>query len=86
MENYISKDEAYEAVSGLVDQALRAQRDQVNSKVWKRLNQIERILDGGRTFFEQASGPRLAKIYELRQRLYCKAEVLFEVLGYINKS
>lgn len=86
MNNYISKDEAYEAVSGLVDQALRAQRDQVNTKVWQRLNQIERILQGGRTIFEEASGPRLAKIYELRQRLYCKAEVLFEVLGYINES
>lgn len=86
MNNYITKDEAYEAVSGLVNQALRAQRDQVNTKVWKRLDQIERILDGGRTIFEEASGSRLAKIYELRQKLYCKAEIFFEVLGYLNES
>lgn len=86
MKDYISKDEAYEAVSGLVDQALSAQRAQVKDKVWRRVNQIERILQGGRTIFEQASGPRFAKIYDLRQKLYCKAEVLFEVLGYLNES
>ncbi len=86
MNNYISKDEAYDAVSGLVDQALRAQRDQVKSKVWQRLNQIERILQGGKTIFEEASGPRFAKIYVLRQQLYCKYLVLLEVLGYIDES
>lgn len=86
MKDYISKDEAYEAVSGLVDQALRAQRDQVKAKVWRRLNLIERILQGGRTIFEEASGPRFAKIYDLRQKLYIKAEVMFEVLGYLNES
>lgn len=86
MKDYISKDEAYEAVSGLVDQALRAQRDQVKAKVWRRLNQIERILQGGRTIFEEASGPRFAKIYDLRQKLYIKSEVMFEVLGYLNES
>lgn len=85
MKDYISKDEAYEAVSGLVDQALRAQRDQVKAKVWRRLNQIERILQGGRTIFEEASGPRFAKIYDLRQKLYIKSEVMFEVLGYLNE-
>lgn len=86
MKDYISKDQAYEAVSNLVDHALCAQRDQVKAKVWRRLNQIERILQGGRTIFEEASGPRFAKIYELRQKLYCKAEVLFEVIGYLNES
>jgi len=86
MKDYISKDEAYEAVSGLVDQALRAQRDQVKAKVWRRLNHIERILQGGRTIFEEASGPRFAKIYDLRQKLYIKVEVMFEVLGYLNES
>lgn len=86
MNNYISKDEVFDAVSGLVDQALRAQRDQVKAKVWQRVNQIERILHGGRTIFEEASGPRFAQIYDLRQKLYIKAEVLFEVLGYLNES
>lgn len=86
MNNYISKDEVYDAVSGLVDQALRAQRDQANTKVWQRLSQLERILDGGRTIFEQASGPRLYQIHELRQKLYCKVLLLYEVLEYINKS
>lgn len=85
MNNYISKDEAYEAVAGLVDQALRAQRDQVSDKVIRRLSQIERILRGGLTIFEQCSGPRLARIYELRQQLYCKIRLLYDVLGYINE-
>lgn len=86
MNNYISKDEAYDAVAGLVDQALRAQRDQVKSKVWARVNQIERILRGGKTIFEESSGPRFAKLYDLRQKLYIKAEVMFEVMGYLNES
>lgn len=86
MNNYISKDEVYDAVSNLVDQALRAQRDHVRAKVWQRLSQIEHVLDGGRPIFEQASGDRLTQIYELRQRLWCKGEVLFEVLGFLNES
>lgn len=86
MNNYISKDEAYDAVSNLVDQALRVQRDQVKAKVWRRLSQIERVLDGGKSIFEQASGDRFTQIYELRQRLWCKGEILFEVLGFLNES
>ena len=86
MNNYISKDEAYDAVSDLVSNALSAQRDVINDKVVRRLSQIERILRNGSTIFEQSTGPRLAKMYELRQQLYCKITTLYDVLVYINES
>ena len=67
----------------------RAQRDalnEVDERLQRRWEQINRILTNGRSIWEQTYGDKFNRMYDLRRTLLAKMTTLSEAQGVIYET
>lgn len=74
-----------EALDSLVRESIRQKREAIESQVWSRYYQIQKLLDGGRDILTLSSGENFRRLYEQRRLLWEKSYEMLRVIEMISK-
>lgn len=85
MKNYASISYVNEAIDSLVREVIREKREALESRVWSRYNQIQKLLDGGRDILTLSTGDNLRRLYEQRRLLWEKSNEMLRVIEMISQ-
>ena len=86
MKNYANISYVNEAIDSLVREVIREKREALESRVWARYNQIQKLLNGGRDILTLSSGDSFRRLYEQRRILWEKSYELLRVIEMISKE
>lgn len=86
MKNYANISYVNEAIDSLVREVVREKREALESRVWARYNQIQKLLNGGRDILSLSSGDNFRRLYEQRHILWEKSYELLRVIEMISKE
>ena len=86
MKNYANISYVNEAIDSLVREVVREKREALESRVWARYNQIQKLLNGGRDILTLSSGDNFRRLYERRHILWEKSYELLRVIEMISKE
>lgn len=86
MKNYANISYVNEAIDSLVREVIREKREALESRVWSRYNQIQKLLNGGRDILTLSSGDNFRRLYEQRRILWEKSYELLRVIEMISKE
>lgn len=85
MKNYASISYVNEAIDSLVREVIREKRVALESRVWARYNQIQKLLDGGRDILTLSTGDNFRRLYEQRRLLWEKSYEMLRVIEMISQ-
>lgn len=85
MKNYASISYVNEAIDSLVREVIREKREALESRVWARYNQIQKLLDGGRDILTLSTGDNFRRLYEQRRLLWAKSYEMLRVIEMISQ-
>lgn len=85
MKDYASISYVNEALDSLVRESIRQKREAIESQVWSRYYQIQKLLDGGRDILILSSGENFRRLYEQRRLLWEKSYEMLRVIEMISK-
>lgn len=85
MKNYANISYVNAAIHSLVHEVIREKREALESRVWARYNQIQKLLDGGRDILTLSTGDNFRRLYEQRRILWEKSYELLRVIEMINQ-
>lgn len=85
MKNYANISYVNEALDSLVREAIREKREAIESKVWARYYQIQKLLDGGRDILTLSTGDNFRRLYEQRRLLWEKSYEMLRVIEMISQ-
>lgn len=63
----------------------KAQCQEIETMLLKRWEMMSRVLQNGRSIFEQSHGHSFDKLYEQRMKMWYKTNIYCEIAGAINK-
>lgn len=86
MKNYANISYVNEAIDSLVREVIREKREALESRVWSRYNQIQKLLDGGRDILTLSSGDNFMRLYKQRRILWEKSREMLRVIEMISKE
>ena len=86
MKNYASISYVNEAIDSLVREVIREKREALESRVWARYNQIQKLLNGGRDILTLSTGDNFRRLYEQRRILWEKSYEMLRVIEMISKE
>lgn len=86
MKNYLNISYVNEAIDSLVREAIREKREALESRVWSRYNQIQKLLNGGRDILTLSTGDNFRRLYEQRRILWEKSYEMLRVIEMISKE
>lgn len=86
MKNYLNISYVNEAIDSLVREAIREKREALESRVWARYNQIQKLLNGGRDILTLSTGDNFRRLYEQRRILWEKSYEMLRVIEMISKE
>lgn len=86
MKNYANISYVNEAIDSLVREVIREKREALESRVWSRYNQIQKLLNGGRDILTLSTGDNFRRLYEQRRILWEKSYELLRVIEMISKE
>ena len=86
MKNYANISYVNEAIDSLVREVIREKREAIESRVWSRYNQIQKLLDGGRDILALSTGDNFGRLYEQRRKLWVKSYEMLRVIEMISKE
>ena len=86
MKNYANINYVNEAIDSLVHEVIREKREALESRVWSRYNQIQKLLDGGRDILTLSSGDNFMRLYKQRRILWEKSREMLRVIEMISKE
>lgn len=86
MKEYTSIRYVNEAIDSLVREVIREKREALESRVWSRYNQIQKLLNGGRDILTLSTGDNFRRLYEQRRILWEKSYELLRVIEMISKE
>lgn len=84
MKDYASISYVNEALDSLVREVVREKREALESRVWSRYNQIQKLLNGGRDILAMSTGDNFTRLYEQRRILWEKSYELLNVIEMIS--
>lgn len=85
MKDYANISYVNEAIDSLVREVVREKREAIESQVWSRYYQIQKLLDGGRDILTLSSGDNFRRLYEQRRLLWEKSYEMLRVIEMISK-
>lgn len=85
MKNYASISYVNEAIDSLVREVNREKREALESRVWARYNQIQKLLNGGRDILTLSTGDNFRRLYEQRRLLWEKSYEMLRVIEMISQ-
>lgn len=85
MKDYSSISYVNEALDSLVREVVREKREAIESQVWSRYYQIQKLLVNGRDILTLSSGDNFRRLYEQRRLLWEKSDEMLRVIGMIGK-
>lgn len=85
MKNYANISYVNEAIDSLVREVIREKREALESRVWSRYNQIQKLLDGGRDILTLSTGDNFRRLYEQRRLLWEKSYEMLRVIEMISQ-
>lgn len=86
MKNYTNISYVNEAIDSLVREVIREKREALESRVWARYNQIQKLLNGGRDILALSTGDNFRRLYEQRRLLWEKSYEMLRVIEMISKE
>lgn len=86
MKNYANISYVNEAIDSLVREVIREKREALESRVWSRYNQIQKLLNGGRDILTLSTGDNFRRLYEQRRLLWEKSYEMLRVIEMISKE
>lgn len=86
MKNYTNISYVNEAIDSLVREVIREKREALESRVWARYNQIQKLLNGGRDILTLSTGDNFRRLYEQRRILWEKSYEMLRVIEMISKE
>ncbi len=86
MKDYANISYVNEAIDSLVREVVREKREALESRVWARYHQIQKLLNGGRDILTLSSGDNFRRLYEQRRILWEKSYELLRVIEMISKE
>ena len=86
MKDYANISYVNEAIDSLVREVIREKREALESRVWSRYNQIQKLLNGGRDILTLSTGDNFRRLYEQRRILWEKSCELLRVIEMISKE
>lgn len=85
MKDYANISYVNEAIDSLVREVIREKREALESRVWSRYNQIQKLLDGGRDILTLSTGDNFRRLYEQRRLLWNKSYEMLRVIEMISQ-
>ena len=85
MKDYANISYVNEAIDSLVREVIREKRVALESRVWARYNQIQKLLDGGRDILTLSTGDNFRRLYEQRRLLWEKSYEMLRVIEMISQ-
>ena len=85
MKDYANISYVNEALDSLVREVVREKREAIESQVWSRYYQIQKLLVNGRDILTLSSGDNFRRLYEQRRLLWEKSDEMLRVIGMIGK-
>ena len=85
MKDYANISYVNEAIDSLVREVIREKREAIESQVWSRYYQIQKLLVNGRDILTLSSGDNFRRLYEQRRLLWEKSDEMLRVIGMIGK-
>lgn len=86
MKNYANISYVNEAIDSLVREVIREKREALESRVWARYNQIQKLLNGGCDILILSTGDNFRRLYEQRRILWEKSYEMLRVIEMISKE
>lgn len=86
MKNYANISYVNEALDSLVREVIREKREALESRVWARYNQIQKLLNGGRDILTLSTGDNFRRLYEQRRILWEKSYEMLRVIEMISQE
>lgn len=86
MKDYANISYVNEALNSLVREVIREKREALETRVWSRYNQIQKLLDGGRDILTLSTGDNFRRLYEQRRILWQKSYELLRVIDMISEE
>lgn len=86
MKNYANISYVNEALDSLVREVIREKREALESRVWYRYNQIQKLLNGGRDILTLSTGDNFRRLLEQRRLLWEKSYEMLRVIEMISEE
>lgn len=86
MKNHANISYVNEAIDSLVREVIREKREALESRVWARYNQIQKLLNGGHDILTLSTGDNFRRLYEQRRLLWEKSYEMLRIIEMISQE